>query len=166
MKQSHYNEESSCCWELQFEPSATSCMDKMQWMRAGSVIRGLPASIQYLILSHITHHPSSTAIGSPPEASTPSALWDIHRCIHPWISLFLLLCLSGYLFILHLKLHHCSLLHVITAHEQHPSISSCIPPSCPVFIHLKVTPHKVISFCFSLILYCHHSVSITVSWSV
>lgn len=64
---------------------------------------------------------------------------------------FLLLCLSIHLFILHLKLHHCSRRCVITAHEQHPSISSCIPPSCPGFTHLKVTPHKVISFCFTLI---------------
>lgn len=40
---------------------------------------------------------------------------------------------------------------VITAHEQHPSIPSCIPPSCPGFTHLKVTPHKIIFSCSALI---------------
>lgn len=100
-------------------------------MRVSSVLRESPASYTLTHIytqSHTTHHPSSKAICSPPETSAPSASWDISGCIHPCISLSLLLYLSVHLPTFLLKLHHLSFLCAIIAHDQHLSTSSCISP--------------------------------------
>lgn len=86
-------------------------------MRVDVVIKALPAYYTHRTTQHI--HPSFTLIGSSPETSAPSALWDISRSIHPCVSPFLLLYLRVHLFILHLHL-----LRVVTAHEQHVFLHS------------------------------------------
>lgn len=94
-----------------------------------------------------THHLSSTAIGSPPEASiqvhygTFTLVWFIFSASRSRVGLH----------------------HRTAAHKQHSSIFACVPPSCPVFTHLKVTPHKVISLCFLLMIYCHSYSGFTVA---
>lgn len=87
-------------------------------------------------LTHAYTHtatPFSTVIGSSPEASAPSALWDMSRCFQPctffssfWISAFI----SPFFL---LGLHHCSLLCVIAAQEQHPTSSFYISASSIFF---------------------------------
>lgn len=121
-------------------------------------------------LTHAYTHtatPFSTVIGSSPEASAPSALWDMSRCFQPctfffsfWISVFI----SPFFL---LGLHHCSLLCVIAAQEQHPTSSFYISASSIFFsVHPSQgdSPHSRLFLTLSL--YLHQLVSVTVSWSL
>lgn len=138
------------------------CMNYTSSVRAGLVMRAACLTHAY---TH-TATPFSTVIGSSPEASAPSALWDMSRSFHP-CTFFFSFWISAYIspFFL-LGLHYRSLC-VIAAHKQHPTSSFYISASSIFFsVHPSQgdSPHS--RLLLTLSLYLHQLVSVTVSWSL